>query len=350
MSTSGSPSRNSAVTARREPPGKHGEQNAHRPHPMHGVSAPRDARGPRDSRSVQAAPPVAPRMPAADAQEMPRRWLSRTDLFFIIAGVLAYLGWRLPTERYLSPETGLGYVLGIVGGILMLLLFLYSARKRIHWMNVFGSITKWFDVHVVFGVLGPLCILYHANFSLGSTNSNVALVCMLTVVGSGFIGRYIYSHIHFGLYGRKLSLGELQASAVRLRELSRSISFLPELVTRLEAEEKRLLGGGPRLPVVSLARPLAVFMSVAAARWRLRRYVRRSLRAAARTSPTLATERRRLKRAAASYIDKRLIATRRVATFEAYERLFSVWHVLHLPLILMLLIAGVVHVIAVHVY
>jgi hypothetical protein len=39
-----------------------------------------------------------------------------------------------------------------------------------------------------------------------------------------------------------------------------------------------------------------------------------------------------------------------VAAFEAYERLFSLWHVLHLPLFFMLLIAGIVHVIAVNVY
>jgi hypothetical protein len=321
--------RNSAIAApvriaRRPPPAAHGAQVVQRPHAVHSAA------------------PVT--------ENAPRRWLSRTNVFFLLAALFAYLGWRLPTERYLTPETGLGYTLGIVGGSLMLVMLLYSARKRIPGMSFLGSVTKWFDVHVVLGVLGPLCILYHANFSLGATNSNVALMCMLIVVGSGFIGRYIYSHIHFELYGRKLSLGELQASAERLRALERSISFLPELVERLETEEKRMLGGGPRLPVVSLARPLVVFTSTVAARWRLRRYVRKSLRAAARVSPTFATQRKRLKRAAQSYIDKRLVATRRVAAFEAYERLFSVWHVLHLPLIFMLLIAGVVHVIAVHVY
>ena len=39
-----------------------------------------------------------------------------------------------------------------------------------------------------------------------------------------------------------------------------------------------------------------------------------------------------------------------VMEFESYERLFSLWHVLHLPLFFMLLIAGIVHVVAVHVY
>ena len=40
---------------------------------------------------------------------------------------------------------------------------------------------------------------------------------MLTVAGSGLIGRYIYARIHFGLYGRKADLGELRDSADGLR-------------------------------------------------------------------------------------------------------------------------------------
>jgi hypothetical protein len=85
-------------------------------------------------------------------------------------------------------------------------------------------------------------------------------------------------------------------------------------------------------------------------RWRLHRYLRRALKAGARSSPVLATERRRLTRAARSYIDRRLAATKRVAEFAGYERLFSLWHALHVPLIFMLIIAAVIHVIAVNIY
>jgi hypothetical protein len=49
-------------------------------------------------------------------------------------------------------------------------------------------------------------------------------------------------------------------------------------------------------------------------------------------------------------VSSRLHAARRVAEFEACERLFAAWHILHLPLFVMLLVVGVVHVVAVHVY
>jgi len=268
----------------------------------------------------------------------------------VLAVVALYVGWRFPTQRYITPERGIGYTLGIVGGSLMLILFLYSARKRYRWLAFLGPVARLFRFHMVLGILGPLCILYHSNFSLGAANSNVALFCMLTVAGSGLIGRYIYSRIHFGLYGRKANLGELRDGADGLRALSGTVSFLPELVSRLEAAEHRLLATGPHLPVLGFAKPVFVATNAMASRWILRGYVRRALRAAAKTSPTIAAQRTRLRRAAAAYIDKRLVATRRVAEFQAYERLFSLWHALHLPLIFMMLVAAVVHIVAVHVY
>jgi hypothetical protein len=292
--------------------------------------------------------------PASVAEDVPsagrRRWLTPSRLFFSGAALITYLGWRLPTERYVTPESGLGYWLGIIGGSMMLLLFLYSLRKRVRWLASLGSLTKWFEVHMVLGIVGPILILYHSNFTLGATNSNVTLFCMLTVVGSGLIGRYLYSRVHFGLHGRKVNLADLQAGAARLRAANSGITFLPELADRLDVQEARVLGSGPRLPVLSLMKPLVVWIRAIGARWQLHRYVRRALRAAARRSVTLGLHRKRLRRAAFAYVDQRLRATRRVAAFETYERLFSLWYVLHVPMLVALVIAASVHVIAVHVY
>jgi len=279
-----------------------------------------------------------------------KRLLNWNRVGFIALVVVLYLGWSMPTERYITPTRGVGYALGIIGGSLMLLLLVYSARKHFKWLRFLGPTPAWFRFHMVLGIAGPLCILFHSNFTTGATNSNVALFCMLTVAGSGFIGRYLYAHIHHGLYGRKLELGELQAGAAGLRDLSGSVSFLPDLVARLEVAEQRLLGCGPRLSLLGFLKPLVVRLASMNARWQLHRYIRRGLRASARKSAVVASESKRLRRTANAYIDRRLAATRRVAEFQGYERLFSLWHALHIPLIFMLIIAAVVHVIAVNVY
>jgi hypothetical protein len=305
------------------------------------------------STSRSASPASAPRgragaVPSAAAQ--PRRVVTPAGVFAVFAAAALYVGWHFPTQRYITPERGTGYALGIIGGSLMLLLLLYSARKRFRWLAFLGSVARWFRFHMVLGILGPLCILYHSNFGLGAANSNVALFCMLTVAGSGLVGRYIYSRIHFGLYGRKANLSELRDGADGLRALSGTVAFLPELVARLEGCERNLLATGPHLPGLGFLKPILVSAKTLVARWTLRRYVRKALRAAARDSQTIAAQRKRLKKAASGYIDKRLVATRRVAEFQAYERLFSLWHALHLPLIFIMVIAAVVHIVAVHVY
>ena len=302
------------------------------------------------ARATQA-PPNPPRTQSVQPPQAQRKFRITPALAFaVVVTALLYIGWHMPTERYITPKRGIGYALGIIGGSLMLLLFLYSARKRIPFLKFLGPAAGWFRFHMVLGVLGPLCILYHANFGLGATNSNIALLAMLTVAGSGLIGRYIYARIHHGLYGSKLGLGELRKGADNLRAASGAFGFLPQLVERLEHVERRLLSSSGQVPFIGIARLASAYLIALHARLQLRGYVRKCLRAAAARSNTIAIERKRLRRAAFAYIDRRLAATRRVAGFEAYERLFSLWHALHIPLIFMMLIAGTVHVIAVHVY
>jgi hypothetical protein len=296
--------------------------------------------------TVRAAAPPA-RAPAhAHAQHsmhLPMLWtLVVTAL--IVWGMTAHL------ERYIAPERGVGYWLGIVGGSMMLLLLLYSARKRAHWLRWMGGIPEWFQFHMVLGVVGPVLVLFHANFQLGATNSNVALFSMLLVAGSGVIGRYIYTRLHAHLDGREDSLEELQAVAERIRSQTTSLAFLPGVLDAIDREEQRLANPseGP------ISRALHVFtagMRAAMARMRLHRLINRALaRAIGDGSPSVSGHARRIGVAVRAYADRRLDARRRVAEYRLYARLFSYWHVLHIPLFFMLLIAGIAHVIAVNIY
>jgi len=135
-----------------------------------------------------------------------------------------------------------------------------------------------------------------------------------------------------------------------LRSLSGSVGFLPELADRLEARERRLLTARRAHRCSASRNPWSWRCSGSRPAGTCHGYIRKALRQAARNSSAVAAQRKRLSRTACAYVDKRLAATRRVAEFQGFERLFSLWHALHIPLIFMLLAAGVVHVIAVHVY
>src|SRR5581483_3238348 len=189
-------------------------------------------------------------------------------------------------------------------------------------------VAGWFQAHMMLGIAGPVCILIHCGFSLGATNSNIALFSMLTVAGSGIFGRYFYSKVHRGLYGRKASLAELQASARDLRERGTKLLMMPELMDRIVEEERRLLAVGDWSSLALVAAPFAIAARYASSRGLLRRYARAAIRITATRHKAVATQRDRFERVAFDYVQRRMRATREVVEFRIYERLFSVWHVL----------------------
>lgn len=268
---------------------------------------------------------------------------SHVGLWLALAAVIA--GYVVPTEVYLTPQGGIGYWLGIVGGSMMLASLIYPLRKRIPSLAVIGSVKLWFRLHMVLGIVGPLAVLYHANFSLGATNSNVALVCMLIVSSSGLVGRYLYTRIHHGLYGRQATLRELAGDVESLRQHSGALKLLPGLMKEVELAEQHIA-----VPATMVIRPLLAALRQRSETRRLERLVQNAIAMAATRSPVLREQGKRFTRVAIGYVGSRLMAARRVAEFEASERLFAAWHLLHLPLFFILVIVGIVHVIAVHVY
>ena len=287
--------------------------------------------------------------PANSQSDPSKRLITPTSIGFLLTAAALWFGYSFPTQRYIVPQRGIGYALGIIGGSLMLSLLLYPLRKRLQWTGFLGSVKGWFQAHMILGVVGPLLVLYHSNFSLGAPNSNAALFAMLLVSGSGIFGRYFYTRIHFGLYGRRGSRAEMQAAADELKQKVAGSRFVPDLLTMLDSAETRLLEWrwGKALLLV---RPFFVTFRMYVERWRITRRAMAELQAAAKQSSTLRQQSSQFSTAVKRYIARRLLATRRVAEFESYERLFSVWHMFHMPMFFVLLIAGIVHVIAVHVY
>ena len=281
--------------------------------------------------------------------DMITRHVTLVRVFGLAVVVSLLMGYNGHLDRYMTPDRGLGYWLGIVGGSLMLVLLIYPARKRVAWTKIFGGVGGWFRAHMTLGVLGPLLVLYHANFHLGATNSNVALFCMLAVSGSGLIGRYIYGRVYGGWHGHQTSLDELQATAAQLRKQTTVVSVLPDLLTAIEVEEQRLFRPSKN-SFGAMLYPVTIGIRSVLARWRLEGKIHRMVVQAAHDSPTLAAHGARVAGAAMGYGVRRLDAARRVREHSMYVKLFSLWHVAHVPFFLMTLVAGIVHVISVHVY
>jgi hypothetical protein len=280
-----------------------------------------------------------------------RRRFDAAHFGYIAAAGITAIGWFLTREEILfDPLYGAGYWLGIIGASLMAILLLYPVRKRVRLLRHLGATRHWFQMHMVLGVVGPILVLYHCNFRLGSLNSTIALFCTLLVAGSGLIGRYIYRHIYSDLDGHRVKLQELIAKAkVDSNERMHISALVPDLLERMSAYDRKVLAP-PQSFFASLILPLRLALSTRVASVRLSLYARRQIANRAVQSDVIAEQRQRLTKAATQFIRTHLHRVRRVAELQSYERLFALWHVFHLPFFYLMVLTALVHVLAVHMY
>ncbi len=274
-----------------------------------------------------------------------RGWLG-----FGLAAFLVSIGWLTRKRGWLTADEGLGYMLGIVSVGCILVLLLYPLRKRFRLLKFLGPLSKWFRNHMVLGVTAPIAALYHCNFQLGSLNSRIALFSALLVAASGLVGRFVYSKIHHGLYGKKANLKELLAR-VKLTPPGEGIlgAFVPELMKRIAAFDRQVLVP-PRGIIDTFRLPLTLAVRTRLQYFRLSRFTRQSLLFHAAHSNVVAEHQVQMERAVCNYIKNHLRHVRRVAEFTAYDRLFALWHKVHFPFFVILLISVVIHVSVVHLY
>lgn len=259
---------------------------------------------------------------------------------FLAAALILVVCTQIPVASHVSPKSGLGYALGAVGGILLLSQALYAFRKRLLTVRLL----------MMLGIIAPVLILIHCGFSLGATNSNIALAAMLLVTCSGLCGRYFYSKTHRGPLGRKATLPDLEHHAQEIKERGRNLLRIPELAERFDNEERELREIADRPGPSLVLAPFALARRHAASHRLLTEYARNAIQAGAARHKAVAAQQERCEQVTFDYIARRLRATREVVEFRVYDRLFRIWRVLHIPLFLVLLAASIVHVISVHVY
>jgi len=244
--------------------------------------------------------------------------------------------WRAEDVRaytdhhHLMCSSGVvGRGLGAAGLCLMLVMHVYTLRKRLRWMRNMGRITTWLDFHIFCGVLGPVLVTLHTSFKFNGLIS-VAYWSMVLVVASGFVGRYLYVRIPRSIRGRLLSrqevserAGELKTELVR-RGLPSEVALQIDAFERAEdsstsdgATSTGLLFGGIRT------------------RFRLGRLGR----AVQRESTD-----RHLAKETMGLIAERASLLRRIAYLERTRRLFNLWHVYHKPLAVVMALIVILHV------
>lgn len=263
-------------------------------------------------------------------------------IWLAVAGTALYSGldyYTLPLQErpfselheMFKPSGPAGHGMGIAGSLMMIVgVGMYSLRKRVPFMSRWGRLRGWLQVHIFLCTLGPFLVVLHTSFKFGGIVS-IALWSMLIVVASGVFGRYLYARIPKTIHGQFLSLQAIEADK---DSLLRGI----EKRTGLSRPELLALRGRARtIEPRGFIHALYLAARNDLGSRRLRRRIDRRLSA----SGVPDVIRKRL----GTLIRDEIQLEQQVILLKPFQRLFRWWHILHLPLAIVMFLIMAVHVV-----
>jgi len=287
------------------------------------------------------------RTSAADERSLPTRALGNVltiaaVLCVVVAGIVlfGFGGWEyyraplgtrgyLPEHQLLRPSGTVGLMLGVAGVASMLMTLPYYIRKRVRALQRIGTPTQWLEVHIFFGIVGPVLITLHTSFKFNGVIS-VGYWLMMTVWASGFVGRYLYVRIPKTVRGVELSFTQVEAQLARTQQELHSAVLPPVVQRELDDFERAVSPSRGRTPGA-----LDLFFGELRVRTRLM-LLRRHLRSEGVDVAALTGV---VDRAA-----ERAMLARRLAHLQRTRHLFGLWHVFHRPLVYALFVIVALHV------
>lgn len=238
-----------------------------------------------------------------------------------------------PHYELLKPTGLLGHGYGVIGSLMILTgVGLYSGRKRIRALASIGKLKYFLEFHIFLCTTGPALVVLHSTFKFSGLVA-IAFWSMVAVVLSGLIGRYLYVQVPRGIQGNELSVADLNARHAMLgKRLMEEYNVPTELLAQIDAIARPL-----RAPAEMTAMDTLKFVMFSDL---LRG---RKLRAIARKFGSRSLSHAGLKSFLA-IASERLVLTRRIALLERLRSIFTLWHVIHLPFSIIMLIIFLLHV------
>ncbi|MFK7845325.1 MAG: hypothetical protein AB8G77_08495 [Rhodothermales bacterium] len=230
-------------------------------------------------------------------------------------------------EQY-KPSGFLGQGLGILGTLMMLVgVVSYMVRKRWAFLQRFGKLRNWLTFHIFLCTLGPFLVLLHTTFKFGNIAS-ISFWSMAVVVGSGVFGRYVYVRIPKTVNGQFLSPQVIRQAQSNLVQRLSGLTKLPvAFIESLTASTK---------PSSSIFRAVLQSMTFEFRKRSMKRTFESSL-------AQNGVDPEGLKVAVPLLMNNAQLQIR-AQVMQPFIRAFGYWHVLHIPLALVMLVALIIHI------
>jgi len=256
-------------------------------------------------------------------------------------GMLHSLGVMKSYPVVYEPGKGIWRLMGWVGSGMMLVMMLYTIRKRMGHNSVLGSMRLWLNFHMLMGIIGPVLITFHTTFKFGGL-IGTSYWAMLATVLFGVLGRYIYIQIPRGITGAELSMKEIDLSAAAMD------AQLDAQLGKKGSDQKAIrdvfdsvaeADTGDRNAFVALLHMMATDIRNRFRTWTLRKALIAEFSLDARSADYTVSL---IKRKAALIRRKNLLSTT--------HRILKYWHVVHIPLAIVMFSIMFIHIIVYFVF
>ncbi len=294
--------------------------------------------------------PIAETASLGHDRSDPERSRTKPLLWIIYSVSLALLAWFMiegysyystpyierphhEDYRSLRPAGTTGLLFGYAGSAMMILMLIYSVRKRTRLLGRSISLQSLLDFHIYLGVIGPMLIVLHTSFKVQGLVA-VSFWSMVAVAASGYFGRYLYLQIPRNIQGSELTLQEMERINSDMTTQLRTRFQLDDIaIAKLEAVTTNFAagyaGGAWRAVMLLLTDDLFRFLA-------RRRFVRNVMRAV----PLPRRELREFTRLAFA----RALLRRRVALLAQVHQIFHYWHVVHKPFAIIMYLIMLIHI------
>ncbi|MBI3600538.1 MAG: hypothetical protein HY097_07840 [Nitrospinae bacterium] len=237
-----------------------------------------------------------------------------------------------------EPSKGIWHPVGWTGSAMMVIMMIYSVRKRIALFESLGSLRHWLSFHMSLGIMGPILVTFHTTFKFGGIIAT-SFWCMIVTMVFGILGRYIYIQIPRNLSGTELETNEIDKMVKYLdSELDKYLgdANITDLFKEISAADEKAKS-------LNLINSLIFMIRTDIANL----YKITHLKKVMKTRYRLTGKTRReivllLKKKAAIIRQKNFLATS--------HRLLHYWHVFHIPLAIVMFLIMFLHIIVYYLF
>ena len=260
-------------------------------------------------------------------------YMERYDPDYSVLHLMHRYGYLKEYPVIYEPGKGIWHPLGWIGSGMMMVMMLYSVRKRMAWLASFGSLRHWLTAHMFLGILGPLFVTLHTTFKFGGIIATSFWSMIITMI-FGILGRYIYVQIPRSLAGTELEVQDIECTIETIdAELSKysggiKISDFSKVINAADIDPENI--GLLKTLLVTLQSDVTISYRI----FQLNRILKTNYHIP-----------RKIRKEIDFLLKKKAALIRKRNYLSTSHRLLHYWHIVHIPLAIVMFLIMMLHVV-----